>query len=297
MYYDKGHSRLMATILALAAMTLTGVCQVGLVYAIRPSYERGDNSGTLVIGILSSLSIAVGLLPQYWEIYKRREVIGISLLFMFVDMSGGVFSDLSLIFKQKFNVLAAIAYTLIIVSPPFVACSFYHVYRSWTRSFCLLRSCSTHGLPDGGSRRLKAERSKRITKSSPIQRSQVLQRKRLLVQTFPLLGQKKKLEKFWCASRCMRSNIRLGGDVTRQASQASAKANSDLAWRFPRSKTRVQLSYIYILTRYQCTTLLNNTITACVPGPNASWPWILIAIARQASDILLPLTLESLEDG
>ena len=110
----------MATLLALAAMTFTGVCQVGLVYAIRPSYEKGDTRGTLTVGILSSVFIAVALIPQYWEIYKRREVIGISLLFMFVDMAGGVFSDISLIFKQNFNVVAAMTYTLVVVSLPFI---------------------------------------------------------------------------------------------------------------------------------------------------------------------------------
>jgi hypothetical protein len=120
MYYGKGHSKFMATLLALAAMTFTGVCQVGLVYAIRPSYEKGDTRGTLTVGILSSVFIAVALIPQYWEIYKRREVIGISLLFMFVDMAGGVFSDISLIFKQNFNVVAAMTYTLVVVSLPFI---------------------------------------------------------------------------------------------------------------------------------------------------------------------------------
>ncbi|KAF8347757.1 hypothetical protein F5887DRAFT_881164 [Amanita rubescens] len=115
MYYGKGHSGFMAISLALAAMTFTGVCQVGLVYAIKPSYEKGETRGTLVVGILSSVFIAVALIPQYWEIYKRREVIGISLLFMFVDMAGGVFSDISLIFKQNFNVVAAMTYTLVVV--------------------------------------------------------------------------------------------------------------------------------------------------------------------------------------
>lgn len=106
--------------MTLAAITFTGVCEVGLVFAIRPSYERGNDIGTLVVGILSSVFIGVGLLPQYWEIYKRREVLGISFLFLFIDMAGGVLNDLSLVFKQTFNILAAITYTLVIVSSPFV---------------------------------------------------------------------------------------------------------------------------------------------------------------------------------
>ena len=53
--------------------------------------------------------------PQYWEIYKFKEVIGISVLFMLVDMLGGVFSDLSLAFKDSFDVVAGVAYSLVVV--------------------------------------------------------------------------------------------------------------------------------------------------------------------------------------
>lgn len=53
--------------------------------------------------------------PQYYEIYKYKEVIGVSLMFMFVDMMGGVFSDLSLAFKEHFDVVAGVAYSLVVV--------------------------------------------------------------------------------------------------------------------------------------------------------------------------------------
>lgn len=103
---------------------------MGLVYAIRPAYEKGDDTGTFTVGILASVCTAVGLLPQYWEIYKRREVVGISFSFLLVDMAGGVFSDLSLVFKKTFNVVAAITYTPVIVSPLFIVeCFFYRLHR------------------------------------------------------------------------------------------------------------------------------------------------------------------------
>ena len=54
--------------------------------------------------------------PQYYEIWKRKEVVGISVPFMTIDMLGGVFNDLSLAFKDKFIVLASITYTLVVVS-------------------------------------------------------------------------------------------------------------------------------------------------------------------------------------
>jgi len=55
--------------------------------------------------------------PQFYEIYKHGAVLGISLTFMAVDLLGGIFSILSLIFKNKVDVLAAVAYALVVVSP------------------------------------------------------------------------------------------------------------------------------------------------------------------------------------
>lgn len=47
----------------------------------------------------------------------HSEVVGISVPFMVVDMLGGVFSDLSLVFKPPpFNTIAAISYSLVVVS-------------------------------------------------------------------------------------------------------------------------------------------------------------------------------------
>ncbi|KAK2463637.1 hypothetical protein APHAL10511_004388 [Amanita phalloides] len=115
LYYDRGYSKLRAVSAALATMILIGTFEVGMVYAIRPSYAEGDRKAVASFGILSSVLIAIGLLPQYWEIYKHRQVIGISLVFMSVDMAGGVFSDLSLAFRPEFDVLAAVVYTLVVV--------------------------------------------------------------------------------------------------------------------------------------------------------------------------------------
>lgn len=54
--------------------------------------------------------------PQYYEIYKHKEVVGISIPFMAIDLLGGVFSDLSLVFKENFDVIAGVAYSLVVVS-------------------------------------------------------------------------------------------------------------------------------------------------------------------------------------
>lgn len=56
------------------------------------------------------------LRPQYYVIYRLGEVRGISMLFITIDALGGVFSLLSLVFKQKFDALAGVAYSLVVVS-------------------------------------------------------------------------------------------------------------------------------------------------------------------------------------
>ncbi|KAI0924063.1 hypothetical protein AcW1_006845 [Taiwanofungus camphoratus] len=94
---------------------VAGGFQAGMVFAVRPAYHKGDDWSVKVFGIISSVIIAVALLPQYYEIYRHREVIGISVLFMAIDLLGGVFSDLSLAFKAHFDVVAGVTYSLVVV--------------------------------------------------------------------------------------------------------------------------------------------------------------------------------------
>jgi hypothetical protein len=47
--------------------------------------------------------------PQYWEIYRLGEVVGVSMLFMAIDILGGIFSLLSLIYRPKLDVAAAVS--------------------------------------------------------------------------------------------------------------------------------------------------------------------------------------------
>ncbi|KIK60896.1 hypothetical protein GYMLUDRAFT_200214 [Collybiopsis luxurians FD-317 M1] len=118
-YYGKRRSLRSTVLITLLLGVVFGGFELGMVYALRPSYDRGEessNRGVEFFGIMSPVLIAISFIPQYYEIYRRKEVIGISVLFMTVDLLGGVFSDLSLAFKSgKFDVTAAVTYTLVIV--------------------------------------------------------------------------------------------------------------------------------------------------------------------------------------
>jgi hypothetical protein len=100
--------------MAVSVMILVGALEATLVFAVRPSMNQ---RAITFFGIFASILISAGLFPQYWEIFKRREVVGISIPFMIIDILGGLFSDLSLAFRDKFDVIAAVVYTLVIVRP------------------------------------------------------------------------------------------------------------------------------------------------------------------------------------
>ncbi|KIY48137.1 hypothetical protein FISHEDRAFT_21634, partial [Fistulina hepatica ATCC 64428] len=89
LYYSRTPYRTRCAVLSffVAAVTI-GAFEVGMVYAVRPAVNRGDTGAVKVFGILSSVLISISLIPQYWEIYKMKEVQGISIPFMVVDMLG-----------------------------------------------------------------------------------------------------------------------------------------------------------------------------------------------------------------
>ncbi|TBU27314.1 PQ-loop-domain-containing protein [Dichomitus squalens] len=114
-YYGRKRSLRTVVLMYLAVILLSGGFEAGMIFAVQPSYNRGNKGPIDFFGAFSTVLLSVALLPQYYEIYKHKEVIGVSILFMIVDMTGGIFSDLSLAFKAKFDIVASVTYSLVIV--------------------------------------------------------------------------------------------------------------------------------------------------------------------------------------
>lgn len=69
----------------------------------------------MIIGIIAAVLLAVGLVPPYWEIYKRHgRVLGISWLFLTTDWAGGFFSLMSLVAQNTFDIVAACQYCVVL---------------------------------------------------------------------------------------------------------------------------------------------------------------------------------------
>lgn len=89
--------------------------EVGSVYALWAGERNGVNWPKQMYGWITSALLVLGLLPQYWEIYTARRVVGISIVFMLVDIFGGVFSGVSLFFRSELDSTALVQYMLVVV--------------------------------------------------------------------------------------------------------------------------------------------------------------------------------------
>uniref|UniRef100_A0A8H7XS35 PQ-loop-domain-containing protein n=1 Tax=Psilocybe cubensis TaxID=181762 RepID=A0A8H7XS35_PSICU len=114
-YYGSQRSLRASVILTTIIIIFFGILELTIVLVVRPSHNRGNHAAADAFGIFGSILVSLALFPQYWEIYKYKEVIGISMVFIWVDIMGGVFNLLSLAFKEKFDAIAAVTYSLVVV--------------------------------------------------------------------------------------------------------------------------------------------------------------------------------------
>jgi len=75
----------------------------------------GNDKPTFAFGLVSAILLSAALLPQFYEIWKFKEVKGLSLTFMAVDLGGGVFCILSLAFKKTIDPVATANYAGVVI--------------------------------------------------------------------------------------------------------------------------------------------------------------------------------------
>ncbi|GAA6013767.1 hypothetical protein JCM11491_005091 [Sporobolomyces phaffii] len=114
-YHSKWTTSRAVTVVFVSWAVGAGI-ELALVFGCKHLQRRGNERMNLALGILAAIFVAGGLLPQYYEVAKYRAVIGISLVFLFIDLCGGVFSALSLAFSPPpFDVLASVSYGCVVV--------------------------------------------------------------------------------------------------------------------------------------------------------------------------------------
>ncbi|KWU42827.1 hypothetical protein RHOSPDRAFT_35667 [Rhodotorula sp. JG-1b] len=116
LHYDSGLGRNSALVLVAVCLALGGGVEAGLIFGTKALQDDGNERLNTATGVLAAVLIIAGLLPQYWEVWKYKAVVGISLIFLSIDLLGGVWSLLSLVFAPPpFDPLAAVSYSSVVV--------------------------------------------------------------------------------------------------------------------------------------------------------------------------------------
>ncbi|KAL8700807.1 MAG: hypothetical protein Q9201_005241 [Fulgogasparrea decipioides] len=100
-----------AASLAAAIGAIFGGLQALLVLTLRGPYSRGVEWPMTLVGVISAVLLAGGLIPPYFEIAKRHgRVVGINFIFLSIDWLGAFFSLMALVAQHTFDVLGGVQY-------------------------------------------------------------------------------------------------------------------------------------------------------------------------------------------
>ncbi|KAI1414121.1 PQ loop repeat-domain-containing protein [Hypoxylon sp. FL1857] len=116
LFYNNKWAIWKVVLIGLANAAAFAGIEAALVLTLQPLYNAGKDTGVLVVGIVAAILLAVGLLPPYGELWKRRgRVIGISFVFLSIDWFGAFFSLMSLAAQNSFDILGGVLYIVCVV--------------------------------------------------------------------------------------------------------------------------------------------------------------------------------------
>lgn len=106
-----------ASLYFVVLMAIFAGIEAGCVFPFISLYKKHITWPTTLFGVIAAVLLGVGLLPPYWELYKRQgRVVGLNFIFLAIDTSGAVFSLLSLVTQNgTLDILGCILYIVIMV--------------------------------------------------------------------------------------------------------------------------------------------------------------------------------------
>ncbi|KAK5173528.1 uncharacterized protein LTR77_002209 [Saxophila tyrrhenica] len=105
LYYGRRWKAWKCILAVTVLLTFVAALQIVFVFVIRGPYSRGVSWPVMTFGIIACITLLSGYAPIPFELMKRRgRVVGIDFWFLLVDSSGALFSLLSLVFQNTFDI-------------------------------------------------------------------------------------------------------------------------------------------------------------------------------------------------
>lgn len=102
--------RILASVVGLTV--LIGGIEVGLFFGLRLAWDRGHQWPMTLMAVLAAVLLCVGVLRYYYEIYRSRDVKGISFTFVLIDYGGDLASIVALVFAPRLDILGIVVYSV-----------------------------------------------------------------------------------------------------------------------------------------------------------------------------------------
>ncbi|KAL3452890.1 PQ loop repeat-domain-containing protein [Aspergillus insuetus] len=116
LHYTHKFSCLKATAMVIGTVALFAGVEAALILSLRIPYTNGITWPDLLVGVIAAICLAGGLIPPYFELWKRGgRVIGINWFFLGTDTLGGLFSLFALAAQGTFDILGGILYIVVIL--------------------------------------------------------------------------------------------------------------------------------------------------------------------------------------
>ncbi|KAJ1854907.1 hypothetical protein LPJ73_002403 [Coemansia sp. RSA 2703] len=112
-YRHKWNSYKVASAGIVLSVVYAGL-HVGMWKAIEHAIEQDQKGAVKFMGVLPAILIALGFFPEFYVCVKEQSV-EMSNFFIMLDISGGVFSTISLVFDHTFDYVASITYLIVVL--------------------------------------------------------------------------------------------------------------------------------------------------------------------------------------
>ena len=156
-----------------------GGAEALLILTLKPLYDRQVAWPIMVVGIVAAILLAAGLLPPYFELWKRAgRVVGINFLFLSIDWLGAFFSLMGVVAQATFDPLGGCLFIvcLIIEGGIFVSHGLWLFRTRKIRAAAKAAGRDFDELPEADAYHIEVPRKGSIAASRDVERDEIARR-------------------------------------------------------------------------------------------------------------------------